>query len=86
MTADPAWEVVGEFANHLAAEIVASVLRVESIPVRIVSSGALPGLELGSRVLVPADQLHRARWLCEQAQVSDAELELLATGRLPLRR
>ena len=30
--------------------------------------------------------LHRARWLCEQAQVSDAELELLATGRLPLRK
>ncbi len=81
-----AWQVVAEFPNHLAAEIAASVLRAESVPVRIQSSGALPGLELGSRVLVPADQLHRAKWLCEQAQVSDAELEFLATGRLPLRR
>lgn len=81
-----AWEVVGEFQNHLAAEIAASVLRAEALPVRIESTGALPGLELGSRVLVPAELLHRARWLCEQARVSDAELEFLATGHLPLRK
>jgi len=80
------WQAVAEFENHLAAEIAASVLRAESVPVRIESSGALPGLEVGSRVMVPADLLHRARWLWEQAQVSDAELELLATGRLPLRK
>ena len=80
------WQAVGEFPNHLAAEIAASVLRAESVPVRIESSGALPGLELGSRVLVPAEILHRAKWLLAQARVSDSELELLATGRLPLRR
>jgi len=86
MSNDPAWQVLAEFETHLAAEIAASVLRAESVPVRIESYGALPGLELGSRVLVPAELLHRARWLCEQARVSDSELEFLATGRLPLRR
>jgi hypothetical protein len=80
------WQTVEEFPDHLAAEIAASVLRAAELPVRIKSSGALPGLELGSSLMVPAALLHRARWLLAQAKVSDSELEFLATGRLPLRR
>jgi len=77
------WQALETFPNHLGAEIVAGVLRADSMPVRIESFGVVPGLEQGSRIMVPAALMHRARWLLAQAKVSDAELDYLATGKLP---
>ncbi len=77
------WQALETFPNHLAAEIAAGVLRADSMPVRIESFGVVPGLEQGSQLMVPVSLLHRARWLLAQAKVSDAELDYLATGKLP---
>jgi hypothetical protein len=40
-------------------------------------------LELGVRVLVPEELLHRARWLWTGAGLTEAELQYPATGELP---
>ena len=76
------WELAQSCSDRLSAEVIAGVLREAGIPVRIVDAGALPGLEFGSRVLVPAPLLHRASWLLKQLPVSDAELDALAEGAL----
>jgi hypothetical protein len=76
------WQALETFPNHLGAEIVAGILRAQSVPVRIESFGVVPGLEQGSRLMVPAPLILRARWLLAQAKVSDAELDYMATGKL----
>jgi hypothetical protein len=77
------WSVLEVCSNHLAAEILASLMRSESVPVLIEAIGAVPGLEQGSRVLVPTDLMHRARWVLAQPKLTDEELELLATAKPP---
>lgn len=77
------WQPLETFSNHLGAEIVAGVLRADSVPVRVESYGVIPGLEQGSRVLVPAALMHRARWLLAQSKVSDAELDHMAARQPP---
>ena len=74
------WEVAQTCSDHLSAEVIAAVLREGAVPVRIVDAGALPGLDFGSRVLVPLELLHRARWVLAQRTVTDAELDHLAAG------
>ena len=77
------WQPLETFSTYLAAEIAAGVLRADAVPVRIESFGVVPGLEQGSRLLVPVSLLHRARWLLGQAQVSDAELDRQALSQAP---
>ena len=71
-------------ADHLAAEVLANLLRAESVPAVVRNLADLPGLEQGAEVLVPAQLLHRAKWIIAQPNPSDAELTYLATGELPL--
>jgi len=77
------WQALETFPNHLGAEIVAGMLRADSMPVRIESFGIVPGLEQGSRIMVPPAQMQRARWLLQHARVSDAELDDLAMAQPP---
>jgi hypothetical protein len=42
-----------------------------------------PGQERGVKLLVDAALAHRARWLLKLNTVTDAELDYLATGKLP---
>jgi hypothetical protein len=42
-----------------------------------------PGQERGAQLWVDAALGHRARWLLKLNTVSEAELEYLATGKLP---
>jgi len=72
------WIPFATLANRSAADILRTRLELDGVPVRIESHG----LETEFRVLVPAEMLHRARWITSQAPPSDAELEFLATGRL----
>ena len=83
LTPSDDWQPLDTFPTHLAAEIAAGVLRADSLPVRIESYGVVPGLEQGSRLLVPAALMHRARWLTAQARVSDSELDRLALEASP---
>ncbi|HVT35028.1 MAG TPA: hypothetical protein VHE37_05570 [Nevskiaceae bacterium] len=77
------WQQAQFCSDHLSAEVIAAWLRDAGIPVRIVDAGALPGLEFGSRVLVPVELLHRASWMLKQLPVSDSELDALARSGQP---
>ncbi len=76
-------EVVAEFADRASAEAIAGLLRSESVPARVHSNEPLPGLTEGYRVMVNSSLAHRARAVLSQPQVSDAELDYLATRELP---
>ena len=80
---EDALAVVQLYPDHLAAEVVANLLRVESVPALVRNLSAIPGLEQGAQVLVPASVLHRARRIMAHAAPSEAELTLLATGEQP---
>jgi hypothetical protein len=53
------------------------------VPARIEVRGLIPGVEGYFVVVVPADLLHRARWVAPESQYGEAELAFLATGELP---
>ncbi len=67
------WCVLDTYADRFAAEVDAGV--------EVISD--FPGQVRGAQLLVDAALAHRARWLLKLSTVSDAELEYLATGKLP---
>lgn len=77
------WSEVVTLSDRISAEAVLGLLTQGDVPGRIVSDEHLPGLGLFFSVVVPAELLHRARWLLSEAQVSEAELTYLATRELP---
>jgi hypothetical protein len=70
-------------SDHLAAEVLANLLRAESVPAMVRNLAAVPGLEQGAQVLVPVSWLYRAKQIIASSAPSDAELTLLATGQSP---
>jgi len=76
------WQQVAVFGDPLSAEVVAGLLRSESVPVDITSHEALSGLLQGTCIRVPPYLMHRVRWLLEQPRFADEELAYLATGQL----
>jgi hypothetical protein len=70
-------------SDHLAAEVVANLLRAESVPAVVRNLAAVPGLEQGAQVLVPVSWRYRAKRILASSTPSDEELTLLATGQLP---
>jgi hypothetical protein len=77
------WCEFAVYSDAALAEVVAGLLRGESVPVHVASDEPMPGLVRGFRILVPPDMLHRAKWIAAQAQLSEEELVFLATGQLP---
>ncbi len=72
--------------DMLSAVVVAEYLRLRECPA--ITFPIPPSFELGptAEVRVPAEFVHRARWflaLAEMANLTEAELEWLATGKLP---
>lgn len=80
--ANDEWVELAVFPTELTAEIYAGRLRAESVPVRIRSTVPIPGLQLGSRLCVPAAVLERARALLEDP-ADERELARLAMRRQP---
>lgn len=64
--------------DHIAAEVLAGLLRSESVPVVVRNLGPIPGLEPGAEVLVPASWLPRAQRLLARQEPTDDELAELA--------
>ena len=77
-----AWREFAVYSDAASAEVVAGLLRLESVPVNVVSDEPMPGLIKGFCLMVPPDMLHRARWVVSQAELSDEELAYFATGLL----
>jgi hypothetical protein len=81
-TSNLAWDVVATFSDVPSAQVLVALFRSEGVPVDLVSDTYLLGEARRCEVRVPRALMHRARWLMAQAQVSDAELVFLATGKL----
>ena len=75
------WKEFIAYSEAASAEIMAGLLRSEGMLVEVVGDEPIPGLAGGFRVLVPAELLHRARWIVSNAAFTDEELELFATGQ-----
>jgi len=80
---DEPWTTVVSYTDRISAEAVLGLLAGEQLPCVIASAEHVPGLASDYSVRVPSRLLHRARWILAQSQVSDAELNYLATGELP---
>ena len=77
------WRILAEYPSLSAAEVDAAYLRSEGLEARVWNVAALPSDTCGIRVLVEAHEVEKARWLLKFPPVGEAELEFLATGRLP---
>ena len=73
---------IAVFENEASAELLASALRGEGVPVEVRPISPLPGLIDEVQVYVPASLAHRARWLLHSSNVTDTELRFAATGEL----
>jgi hypothetical protein len=76
------WHEFAAYADAASAAVVAGLLRSEGVPVNVASDEPMPGLIRGFRVMVPAEMLHRARWVVSNASFTDEELAFFATERL----
>ncbi len=76
------WQPFQTFADRGSAQALAVVLDSEGVPARIESSKLVAGIETRHCVLVPASLVHRAKWVLADTDLTDSELEYLATGKL----
>jgi hypothetical protein len=82
--ADEEWVALQVCPDHLAAAVLANFLKAHGVPCLVRNLSALPGLEKGAEVRVPARSLHRARWLNTLGSPTDTELDAMASGQWPL--
>jgi hypothetical protein len=76
------WQLFQAFSDRGSAQAVAGVLESEGVPSRVESSKLVAGIETQHCVLVPASLVHRAKWVLADSDLSDSELDYLATGKL----
>jgi len=82
MIRERGWETFAAYHDELAAGVVVEYLCRNDCPAQVIGSpGVTPAPAV--HVLVPGELLHRARWLWAQAELTEAELNFLATGNLP---
>ena len=77
------WELFQSFGDLGSAEVLCAWLLGEEVPAMVEPRYVEDALEREYRVLVHRKMIHRARWVVAQLPPSDAELEFLATGKLP---
>ena len=82
MIRERGWECFAVYHDELSAGVVAGYLRRNECPAEVLGSAGT-ALDNGIRVLVPGQLLNRARWLWASADLTEADLEYLATGELP---
>ena len=82
-TPDPEYEEFRTYPDRSAADFMCSRLEFEGVPA-YVRPGALSAAREAEFVVFVLKRLaHRARWIVAQVPPTDAELEFLATGKLP---
>ncbi len=80
---DEEWELFRVFPDLSAAETLRLQLEHHKVPTRIESRALEVGLEAKFCVFVLKALAHRARWVIAQLPLTDAELDFMATGKLP---
>ena len=78
------WQQFEVFPDRFEAERVVGLLESSGVPAYVDYGGLGVGLEMRFPVYVDASLAHRARWvIANTPEVTDAELDYLATGKLP---
>jgi hypothetical protein len=77
------WSTVVTYPDRSTAEAMLGLLSSGGVPCHITSDEHLPGLASFFSIVVPSELLHGARWLLEDAKVSESELTFFATQELP---
>ena len=80
---DEEWKLFRVFPDLNAAEALRLQLENHSVPTRVESRALEVGMEAKFCVYVSKTLAHRARWVIAQLPFTDAELDFLATGKLP---
>jgi hypothetical protein len=82
MIEDKPWQRFVGLPDVPSAVAAAAYLEQNGVP-SLVASGS-PNVDLSNSafVLVPGHLAHRARWVWAQADLTEAELQFLATGKL----
>jgi hypothetical protein len=85
LTMDPLadWEIFRSFPDQSAAAALCGQLGAGGCPATFEPRALANALGTEYCVFVPKSLAHRARWVVAQLPVSDAELDFLATGKLP---
>jgi len=74
-------ELVGEFADRGSADAIAGILEGENVHTKVEPYGSAAGIPFRWRVLVDPREVHRARWILQESDLTDRELSYLATGQ-----
>jgi hypothetical protein len=77
------YEEFRTFPDRGPAESMCSWLEFEGVPSYVEARALSSGIESQFVVYVLKKLAHRARWIVAQLPPSDAELDFLATGKLP---
>ena len=76
------WQLLITVFDTISAQLLTERLNAEGVPTQVRSDSELLGVARTCQILVPAELLHRARFVLSSEQLSDSELSWLATGRL----
>ena len=77
------WVLFQSFPDFGPAEAMRVWLQHEGVPTKVESRALESGVEAQYGVFVAKHLAHRARWVAAQLPPTEAELEFLATGKLP---
>ena len=80
---DGSYEEFKSFPDRGPADSLCSWLEFEGVPSYVEPRGLSASVETTFVVFVLQKLAHRARWIVAQMPPTDAELEFLATGKLP---
>ena len=80
---DGEYEEFRAFQDRGSAESLCSWLEFEGVPSYVESRALSGAVETTFVVFVLKKLAHRARWITAQLPPTDAELDFLATGKLP---
>lgn len=76
------WEKFESYADEASAEALVELLRSKGVPARVETLSPIPGVVENVVVMVSSELAHRARFVIASQQVSNEELEYVATGEL----
>jgi hypothetical protein len=75
------WKPILGFETRAAADAVAAVLEMESVPTTIDARHLVAGVDSDFVLSVPLSLVHRARWVLAQSALSENELTRRASCR-----
>ena len=82
MIQDKPWERFMGFSDTPSAVAAAAYLEQNGVPSRVEAGSPNVDFSDAAFVLVPGHLAHRARWLWAQSDLTESELQYLATGEL----